>query len=143
MTLMIPRLIFGLTCLTFLAIIVRIILFCADPKKPFGTCISTLLFCLYYFFANLINLVTNFTWNSYHKFDLNDPKVNYEEYLGPNWKEELAKKKEKGLKSSLIASNHCGYIDTLTFLGSPMSPGFVSRDVNGKVPVLAAIINGL
>lgn len=143
MTLMLPRLFFGLAGLALLAILVKLILLCSDPKKPFSSCTSCTLFCLYYFFANIINLVTSFTWNSYHKFDVNDPRVNYEEYLGPNWKEELAHRQEKGLKASLIASNHCGYIDVLAYLGSPMSPGFVSRGENQNVPVLSALINGL
>jgi 1-acyl-sn-glycerol-3-phosphate acyltransferase len=74
---------------------------------------------------------------------VNDPKVNYEYYLGPSWKEELAHRKEKGLKAAIIASNHVGYIDVLAYLGSPICPGFVSRDDNGKVPILSSLINGL
>ena len=112
-------------------------------KKPVTGFRRILLKTFYWIFARLINLFTNFTWISHKRLDINDELANYEFYLGPKWKEESIHRSEKGLSSSTIVSNHVGYVDVLGFLGTFMSPSFVSRSINGTVPVLAALINGL
>jgi 1-acyl-sn-glycerol-3-phosphate acyltransferase len=142
-TLLLPRFLFASLGMLVCALFVKLLLAFKDIKKPITGCRATLLWFFYWFFARIINLLSNFTWISHKKLDINDPRVNYEIYLGPKWKEELIHRKEKNLRSSVIVSNHVGYIDILAFLGSTMNPSFISRDTNGKVPVLAALINGL
>lgn len=66
--------------------------------------------------------------------------VDYSEYLGPNWKKELAERKKP---ISTVVSNHVAFIDLFVMIISDHTPGFTPKEESRKVPGFGKIMEGM
>jgi hypothetical protein len=72
-----------------------------------------------------------------------DPRVDYSEYLGPDWKTELEAHLKKNEKDSMLVCNHNGLFDIFCHLTSPLLPSFTPLSQFRSIPLFGYILVAL
>ena len=126
MTLLIPRLLLGVSIIIFIAIFCRIVLVCHDMKRPITGCRKFIIVWFFKFIIRFLALACFFCWLSHKEFEAEDPRVDYSEYLGSNWRKELKDYLARGGNDTMIISNHNGLFDNMCHLTSKFFPSFTA-----------------
>ena len=71
-------------------------------------------------------MITFGAWISHEEYGVDDPRVDYSEYLGPNWKQELKDHMAKAEPDTMIISNHNGLFENIAHLTSKAFPSFTA-----------------
>lgn len=74
---------------------------------------------VFWFLCNFAALFTTWIWQSEKEVE-----VDYEEFLGPNWRKEL---KAYTKPIATIVCNHSSFLDTITTMSSRFSPAYIAR----------------
>lgn len=90
-----------------------------------------------------MGIITLFAWYRHDVVKFDDPRVDYSEYLGPNWRAELEAHVKKGEKDSMLICNHNGLFDIFSHLTSPLLPSFTPLAQFKKVPLFGYILIAL
>ena len=91
----------------------------------------------------LMTLLVFFGWNCHEYYNWDDPRVDYSEYLGPEWRKELKEHMDKQELDSMVVCNHTGILDVLTFLTSDIIPAFTPSAQFRKIPVVGYVLISL
>ena len=81
-TIMLPRLLFGIVLGILLCTIVKICLICQPMDKPIRGCRRVIIRWFYKFFTTLFQLFTNFNFVTWKRLQMQDVN-HYAEWLGP------------------------------------------------------------
>jgi hypothetical protein len=130
LTLLLPRLLFGILLVILIIIIAAILSIGRKPSDPLAPgCRKFLIRWSYKITIFLLTLVSFFTTCSYQYDDFS-----YEEYLGaPNDQTQSDK------PISMIVCNHIGYFDIVSLLLSPLFPAYTPKAEIKKNPLLAPL----
>jgi hypothetical protein len=139
MTILIPRVIVFFVCIFLLAVFCRIFLICHDVNKPVTGCRYALIYMSFQLWVRLPVLVALFGWISHKQYT--PEEVDYSEYLGPNWKNELNDHMTSKQADSMLVSNHLGGLfDITAFLTSPALPAFTPMIAMKKIPLFGYVM---
>jgi len=124
MTVLIPRMLYGLFTCMIIAVFCRLFLIGHDLTKPVTGCRRILIRLQFQIFIRLMGLISYFAWYRHDVMKYDDPRVDYSEYLGPNWRAELEAHQKRNERDSMLVCNHNGLFDIFSHLTSPMLPSF-------------------
>jgi len=126
MTLLIPRFLLSIFIVIFIAIFCRIVLIGHNMENPITGCRKCTILVFFQIIQRMLACFCFFCWLTHEEYDVDDPRVDYSEYLGPNWKQELKDYLDRGEKDTMIISNHSGLFDSMAHLTSKAFPSFTA-----------------
>ena len=124
MTVLIPRILFVALSVLLVAIFCRLFLIGQDLEKPVSGFRRFLIKWMFQFITRFGGLVGFFAWFSHDVVSHTDSRVDYSEWLGPEWRKELDEHMKKNEADSMLVCNHNGLFDIMCHLTSPLLPSF-------------------
>ncbi len=147
-TLLIPRFIFSILCVIFIAIFLNLWLIGHNRVDSITGCRRMLCVGTVKLFCNLIGIVGLFTYLGNDRLTLEDVNY-YEEYLGPIDQQKKYHQAETQMheevplrgkgRSSTLVCNHIGFMEILNQICSPAHPSFTPKAPIKKIPFVGGI----
>ena len=132
---MLPRLVSHFLIVCTMGVISAFITIGHDWKDPIVGFRRKLVWLNFNVLSRFMCYFCFFGFLKYDKISEDDPRGDYSEYLGPNWKKELKEYKESGKKDSLYVCNHMGLFEIFGLCMNQHPPAFVPDARFHKVPL--------
>ena len=143
MTLLLPRFLYAMITVLLVAVFCRLFLIGHNLENPVTGCRRVMIRFMFQVLIRLQGVIGLFAWYSHDVIKHTDPKVDYEEYLGPNWRTELDAHMLKNEGTSMLVCNHNGLFDIFSHLTSPLLPSFTPLAQFRKIPLFGYILIAL
>jgi 1-acyl-sn-glycerol-3-phosphate acyltransferase len=143
LTCLLPRIAWHVCSIGLIGIICIFLTIGLDLSKPVTGVRKTLMRWTMSGILRVMMVVAFFTDIHREEITEDDPRADYSEYLGPNWKKELKAYKESGQKDSTIVCNHNGIFEVFTLCSTQHPPAFVPDVRFHKVPLFREILYAL
>jgi 1-acyl-sn-glycerol-3-phosphate acyltransferase len=139
LTLLVPRVIVAAGFPFMLAVWCRILICCTDREQPITGCRRWMIKFMFWAWGRSGLLLGFATLVRTREIDVDDEKVNYEEWLGPNYKEALAERKKQKTPTSTIVMNHPGLLEIIAVVSGHLSPALCGKVELSKIPLFSAL----
>lgn len=135
MTILLPRAFLCIFVIVFMAIFSRIALIGHDIDLPLSDYRRLIIHFAWRRLMFVMITLSFWGWNKNDEYKWDDPRVDYSEYLGPNWKKELKDHVDRDEPDSMLVCNHTAFFDVFCFLQSSFIPAFTPSAPFRKIPI--------
>jgi len=135
MTVLLPRAFMCVGVIVFMAIFSRIALIGHDIDLPLNDYRRLIIHFAWRRMMFVMITLSFWGWNKNDEYKWDDPRCDYSEYLGPNWRKELKDHVDREEPTSMLVCNHTAFFDCFCFLQSSFIPAFTPSAPFRKVPI--------